>query len=138
LVEPSESFAKVQLRPRGTRSKGGTGDLNKVKDTLLLLLSKQRETLLVCEQLVDSTCLIGSIMVGRPVCCGGPTPDHSRLNLVVFPPSTPVPVIVSTIHLTLFIFNLNSIFISQIIHPVAHVPCSIKCIDLADRSLIKM
>ena len=31
LVEPSESLAKVQPRPRGTRSKGGFGDFKKLR-----------------------------------------------------------------------------------------------------------
>ena len=58
LVEPSESLAKVQPRPRGTRSKGGFGDLKKVK--IRYFYCRNEETLLECERLVDSTSLIGS------------------------------------------------------------------------------
>ena len=42
LVEPSESLAKVQPRPRGTRFKGGFVFFLKGQDTLLLLVETKR------------------------------------------------------------------------------------------------
>ena len=78
-MEPSESLAKVRPRPRGTRSKGGFGDLKKVK--IRYFYCRNEETLLECERLVDSTILIGCN--GRSASVLEDRRQTTRLNLVV-------------------------------------------------------